>query len=630
MFYGLVSPRSFIDKNWSATGATACATDVSPRSFIDKNVLDRLQKASQWNEGKLHEIEYRNFSGGFFLDPRLPHTITDCLYQDTVNELLVLMHGSLYNREDLHRDCHLVGSDITDPALVAQLFLVYGPDMVARLNGDFAIVVYHARNDRLYIFRDHLGNVPVVYTTIEQAVYFSTDTIALCRACKRTARINMDPLVASYKPVDLTLTPNDSVLMLKPGHWLAVDEGLATVQKYWEPERIRTDNTLTQEQVFTELKALLEDSVRIRADQQFRAGTHLSGGLDSSLVAVIARKAYAHQPSFYGYSWTPDNAILPEGELDERDLIRQIGNMADINPVFIHVEPHDFIESTKNSLHNYLYFQEEKVVNLAKAHETNLLFSGWGGDEFFSIGSTGTDVDLVLGGDWKSFFKRNPLSDPKKAIKYFIFRALLPAIGYLRPSVKKEYYRSDLYFFKKEYRTLHLKTLRAFNCYSSRREFHLSMLYTYHISERTGPWCVTGYKNGVVYRYPLLDKRIIEYMLKVPSRLLVKDGKFNRIIPREISAGLLPETVRWRANKNDPAAFSLINQQLKQRALLFIDEVSDFKANPDLYFIDFDLLERAIEAFKQSNYRHDEANLFGQIIMLKFLHEFTKSYQEDL
>ena len=602
----------------------------SPHSISENRLLIRLRKAIQWNEGKLHEIEYRNFSGGLFLDSRLPHTLTDCLHLDTDSELLVLMHGSLYNREDLHRDCHLTGNNLTDPALAAQLFLAHGPDMVARLNGDFAIVIYHARTNRQYIFRDHLGNVPVVYTTIEQAVYFSTDMIALCRACKGTARINMDPLVADYKPVDLTLTPNNSVLMLKPGHWLAQDEASVTVQKYWEPERIRTDNTLTQEQVFAELKVLLEDAVQIRADHRFRAGTHLSGGLDSGLVAAIARKAYASQPSFYGYSWTPDNAVLPEGEPDERDLIRQIGDMTDINPVFIHVEPNDFIESAKNSLNNYMYFQEEKVANLAKSHEVNLLFSGWGGDEFFSIGSIGTDADLVLGGDWKSFVKKNPLSEPKKAIKYLIFRALLPAIGYIRPSVKKEYYVSGLDFFKKEYQTFHRETFRAFDCYRSRREFHLNLLYMYHISERTGPWCVTGYKNGIVYRYPLLDKRIIEYMLKVPSRLLVKNSTHNRLIAREISAGLLPETVRWKRGKSDPAAFALIDQQLKQRALLFIDEVTDFKANPDLYFIDFNLLEQAVDALKQGHYRQDEANLFGLIITLKFLHEFTKSYQEDL
>ncbi len=602
---------------------------VSPHSFCNKKVLSRLQKAIQWNEGKLHEIEYGNFSGGFFLDSRLPHTITDCLYQDVANELLVLMHGSLYNREELHRDCHLNSNNVSDPALVAQLFLLYGPDMVTRLNGDFAIVIYHVRTNRLYIFRDHLGNVPVVYTILEQAVYFSTDTIALCRAYKGTARINMDPLVADYKPVDLTLTPNDNVLMLKPGHWLAVDEASATVHKYWEPERIKTDNALTQEEVFTELKFLLENAVRIRADHRFRAGAHLSGGLDSSLVAVIARKAYAHQPLFYGYSWTPDNAVLPEGELDERDLIREIGEMADIKPAFIHIEVRDLIGCVKNSLHNFFYFKEEKVIELSKAHKTNLLFSGWGGDEFMSIGSLGVDSDLVRTGDWKTYFTKNPLTDPKKTIKYLIFRVILPAIGYIRLSTKKGY-KGNMYFFKKEYKTFYRKTLRAFDCYRSRREFHLNMLYTYHISERTGPWCIFGHKNGIVYRYPLLDKRIIEYMLKVPSRLLVKDNKYTRIIPREISSGLLPETIRWRIGKSDPASFSITDQQAKEKGLLFMDEIANFKANPDLYFVDFGLLERTVEMFKQGTYRQDKVDLFGQIVTLKFLHEFAKSYQEDL
>ena len=611
MFFGAFSPRS---TEW----------------LSDTSSLNRLQKAIRWNEGNFHKIDYHLFSGGFFVDSRLPLTLSDCLHIDTDNELMVLMHGSLYNRHELYRDGETTDSELPDPALVARLFLAKGPNMANRLNGDFSIIIYQARQNTLYVFRDHLGNVPIVYTAIEQAFYFSTDTLALCRTVKGNNRINPDPLIATYKPTDSTLTPNKDVLTLKPGHWLRVANESATVQKYWEPEQIKTDNTLSREQILADLKALLDDAVQIRADPRFRAGTHLSGGLDSSLVAVMARKHYADQTPFYGYSWTPGNALLAEGELDERDLIRQIGDMADIKPAFSHVEPRDLIESTKNSLHNFFYFREETVLTLAKAHKTNLLFSGWGGDEFLSIGSIGVDSDLVFGGDWNAFFRKNPITDPKKIVKYLIFRVILPAIGYIRPSIKKAYQARNMYFIKKEYKTFHRKTFRAFNCYRSRREFHLSMLYTYHISERTGPWCVTGYKNGVLYRYPLLDKRIVEYMLKVPSRMLVKDSIYTRIIPREISAGLLPETVRWRLGKSDPAAFSMASQQQKEWALLVIDEVAAFEANPDLYFIDFKLLQEAVEAFRQGKYQGDETDLFGDIIMFKFLHEFTKSYREPI
>ena len=132
-----------------------------------------------------------------------------------------------------------------------------------------------------------------------------------------------------------------------------------------------------------------------------------------------------------------------------------------------------------------------------------------------------------------------------------------------------------------------------------------------------------------MYRYPLLDVRLIEYMLKVPSRLLV-DRQYTRIIARQLGEGLLPDSVRWQKSKNDPARFALIEQQTKERGLLFIGEVADFKANPNLYFIDFDQLEQVIRDYKAGVQHKDEANLFGELVYVKFLHELTKSYQQEI
>ena len=598
----------------------------SPHSatpFID---LTRLRRAMEWDEGKFHEVNYHGFSGGFFLDPRLPHTPSDCLYLDVANELLVLMRGSIYNQTEVCSSFQLTDNGLSIPALVAHLFLKEGPGVVAQLNGDFAIAIYQPRCHALFLFRDHFGNVPVVYTSTEQSFVFSTDTLALCRAYKDNVQFCVNPLLANYKPVDLTLTPNARVLMLKPGHWLRAQNGTVNITKYWHPERIKTDNTLTREQLFQDLNELLTDAVRIRSSQRFVAGSHLSGGLDSSLVSAMARREYAEQSIFHGYSWTPANAPPVEGQTDERVLIQQIGGMAGISPVFFHLEPRDLISSARNGLHNHSYIEEEKVWQLANSHKTNLLFSGWGGDEFFSLTSMGIDCDLVFKGDWKAFFTKNPLSDPMKIMKYLVFKVFLPAIGYVRSPVLKSYI-DCMYYLTNEHKQLQKKDIKTFEVYRSRQGFHLNMIYNYHISERTGPWCVTGYKNGVVYRYPLLDVRLVEYMLKVPSRLLI-DGQRTRIIPRNLSAGLLPESVRWQPCKNDPALFALAEQQLKERGLLFINEVADFKANPDLHFIDFDVLESDIRKYRTGLEHHP--NLFSQLVVFKFFHEFTKSYQQEI
>jgi asparagine synthase (glutamine-hydrolysing) len=602
----------------------------SPRSLVNEGAnLNRLKKSIEWAEGEHHNVNYKNFSGGFFLDPRLPYTVDDCLYIDTSHDLLVLMTGCLYNRVELCSQFNLNFSRLSEPALVAQIYLQEGPNFVNSLNGDFTIVIYESPKNVFYLFRDHLGITPLAYTTTEQSIYFASDIIGLCRTFSEGIRINMDPFIADYKVVDMTLTPNEKVLKLKAGHSLSYTTEGVTTKKYWEPERIKTDKTLSQEQMFSELKSLLKDAVHIRADQRFNAGAHVSGGLDSSFVAVLARKEFEQQSTFYGYSWSPSNSIPVNNELDERVLVKQTCEMAGITPVHIHVEINDFVELTKNSMNSFMYFHEEKVLEMAKTHKTNLLFNGHGGDEFISYGSLGVDSDLLFNFQWKTFLKKNPLSHPKKIIKYLVFRVLFPAINYIPFSVKKSYDEA-LWLFKKSYRKLHRKTYKRYYCYRSRRKYQLGLLYNYHLPERTECWAITGYKAGIQYRYPLLDKRIVEYILKVPSKLLVKDSKYTRIILREISEGLLPDAVRWRLGKKDPAFFALVNSQTKDRGLLFINEIDDFKANPSLYFVDFSLVEREIKQYKEDDKYPSPNKLLGDILAFKALHELSKSYEKSI
>jgi asparagine synthase (glutamine-hydrolysing) len=604
--------------------------ELSLNSLAGKSKdIYRLQKVLESNGCIHHQVEYGGLSGGFFLHSRFPYTMEDSLYINTNLELLVLMSGSIYNRQAIEQELNLESEVWSVPGLIAQAFLGWGADFVNKLNGDFSIAIYQAFDKKLFLFRDHVGINPLAYTARENSIFFSFDIIGLCRVFHEGERINMDPVISIYKPVDMTLTPNPKVFKLKAGHFLQFNADGVKIQKYWHPERIKTDNNLSQPQMLAEIKALLHDAVHIRSDQRFNAGAHLSGGFDSSTVAVLARKEYPNQAQFYGYSWSPDNSVLENNELDERELVKQTCQMAGIEPSFVHMEVNDCVDLVKNSLRSFMYFYEEKVLELAKQHRTNLLFSGWGGDEFISFGSLGVDSDLFFNFQWKTFLKKNPLRNPKKIISYLLYRILFPAINFIPFRVRKSF-EEELRFFKKEYTNFHQKTYKLYYCYRSRREYQLGLLKTHHIPERTECWAVTGFRNGVVYRYPLLDKRIIEYMLKVPSKALVKDSKYTRIILREITEGLLPEEVRWRIGKADPAFFSLVKKQSKERGLLFINEVEEFKKNPNLYFVDFNLLEEEIKKFRENPRYPDVSKLCGDIVAFKMFHEFTKSYQEKI
>ena len=117
----------------------------------------------------------------------------------------------------------------------------------------------------------------------------------------------------------------------------------------------------------------------------------------------------------------------------------------------------------------------------------------------------------------------------------------------------------------------------------------------YNLPERCESWHASGFQKGVEYRYPLLDKRIVEYMLKVPSEHLCRTG-YVRPLLREIGKGLLPEEVRLNQDKNDPVLLGRIgmnSSRVRPSHLWRRRAIGD--TNPDLNFVDFDLLLKDID-----------------------------------
>jgi hypothetical protein len=170
-----------------------------------------------------------------------------------------------------------------------------------------------------------------------------------------------------------------------------------------------------------------------------------------------------------------------------------------------------------------------------------------------------------------------------------------------------------------------VKTINYLYSWRSRHEVHLKNLYDYHIPKLLEHWAINGNRNGIEYRFPLLDKRIIEYMLKVPSKVLFKDG-FDRIIMREIGKGIIPDEIRCHDSKNDPVRIDSLYSLLDDVCENLMDEIPVFKYNPDLSFVSFDLLEADILRYKKGEMKGRPGELFTILIFLKNFHEFARSY----
>ena len=222
-------------------------------------------------------------------------------------------------------------------------------------------------------------------------------------------------------------------------------------------------------EMLSDLKSLLTDAVSIRCDRRFNAGAHVSSGLDSGTVAALARREYASQAQFNGYSWSPAAFSPPEMKYDERDLVRSLCNKADIDPVFSDITSREFLARISRFYINKGYFIEESILDQAAAAGTNLMFSGWGGDEFISTGDRGIETDLLRGLHLKTYFRRNPVRPFRRFAKYFLQYSLLPALGIMERNVARSF-ADDARYLKRPLKKSDRRALGNFYFHTSRRQ----------------------------------------------------------------------------------------------------------------------------------------------------------------
>ncbi len=116
-----------------------------------------------------------------------------------------------------------------------------------------------------------------------------------------------------------------------------------------------------------------------------------------------------------------------------------------------------------------------------------------------------------------------------------------------------------------------------------------------HIAERAEVWAQTGARYGLAFAFPLLDRRVVEFALSLPSKLFLRDG-FRRRPFRDAMVGVLPERVRLRHQKYTPFPSAML--VLAERRDEFISKIAAYEKNDQVRrLIDLVHLRKLIEEF---------------------------------
>ncbi len=363
--------------------------DTQGQRAIDPAVLQRMNDSQRHrgpDEGSLH-IE----PGLGFGHRRLSIIDIATGQQPLFNEdrsVVIVFNGEIYNYQSLIPELQALGHQFhtrSDTEVIVHAWEQWGEDCVQRLRGMFAFALWDRNRQTLFMARDRMAVKPMFYAALEDGQLLFGSELKSLLAHGELKR-DIDPLaVEEYFALGYVAEPRTifkQARKLPPGHLLLWRRGQPkpTIKAYWDL-RFTLDNPISAEDACDELRARLEESVKLRMIAEVPLGAFLSGGVDSS--AVVAMMA--------GVSDTPVNTCsigFDDPAFNESAFAQTVADRYQTHHHLEVVKSDDFdLIDTLARLYDEPYADSSaiptyRVCQLARQRVTVAL-SGDGGDESF-------------------------------------------------------------------------------------------------------------------------------------------------------------------------------------------------------------------------------------------------------
>jgi asparagine synthase (glutamine-hydrolysing) len=305
---------------------------------------------------------------------------------------VITCNGEFYGYEVLQQELAAAGhrlSTRSDSEVALHLYEDFGPQCLHRLRGEFAFVIWDGVNRTLFAARDRFGIKPLFYTMHNGALYLASEVKALF-AAGIPARWDAESFwQAAEQGGHQERTLYDGIRLVPPGHYLIATDQHIQLVRYWDFDypRAGTGNGKPRSDADyrEELRAALEEAVRIRLRADVPVGCYLSGGLDSCSVLGLA--ARHHPEPIRAFTLTFDRAEYDE-EFQAREMAARVG--AEFHPIPIRQD--DLADAFADAVH-----QSEAICRNAHGIAKYLL-SRAVRDAGYKVVMTGEGSDEIFGG----------------------------------------------------------------------------------------------------------------------------------------------------------------------------------------------------------------------------------------
>lgn len=452
------------------------------------------------------------------------------------HKIWLTFNGEIYNYQSLREELQLLGHNFksqSDVEVVVHGYEQWGTNVLSKLNGMFAFVIYDDIKQQFFLARDRFGIKPLYYSLFDKNLIVASEIKAIIKHYSFVKNIEptsfSDYFVYRYIPSPKTIYKN--VFKLSPASYLIIDNDFnINTYQYWD---VQIKENIFSGDITDEVQQRLLSSVEMHLQSDVPVGIFLSSGLDSSTIAYLTKKAKYNPTAFtIGFDgWKQSEHIKARTIAQKLDVNYQekILNQSSINNIDESVYNYDEPIADISVIPTY------EISRFASSYVKTVL-SGEGGDEIFA----GYTWYKNLIQNWNIY----------SVVKYFNkdvlvnYYALAMAVGLfdkeqlqalLTPEYRKNINDDVFYFYRKHFRNdVHpLKALQYLDLKTFLPELVLTKVDRASMS------------HTLEVRVPFLNHQLVEFMFSLHPSLYYKlnEQKFilQNILKNKLDISILKQ-----------------------------------------------------------------------------------------
>ncbi len=486
----------------------------------------------------------------------------------------LIYNGEIYNYIELRME---LGEDLfrthSDTEVILRAFQRWGVDCLNRFRGMFAIALWDSAEQTLFLARDRVGIKPLYWAKTAAGLYFASEMKALLPFLDQRT-VNSEAL-SDYFTFQFCLgekTLMEGVWQMPAAHFALFSPGQQLkLQRYWEVH-YAIDYAHSEEWFSDRLRELLYDAVRVHLRADVEIGSYLSGGIDSSLLASLARDLRPNSPFKVFNGRFIGNGL----DFDESHYARALADIQNMQLQVVDIAEQDFVDHIAKVIWHLDQPSAgpgafpQYIVSKQVGQHIKVVLGGQGGDEIFG----GYARYLI------AYFEqciKGAIDGTLHNGNYLVsYESIIPNLETLRQykPLLSEFWANGLFgerderYWRLVNRANTFGSILAPEVINQKATFEhfKSIFWGNNVGKESYFDAMTHFDfktllpvllqvedrmsmaHGVEARVPLLDHPLVEFVATIPANIKFRNGELKRLL-KVVSANHLPATIRERKDK---------------------------------------------------------------------------------